>query len=109
MAFKFTLHPALLGFLALLALNVAAGAEPYRIVGFGDSLMAGYGLHAGESFPEKLEKALRQKGHDVVIANAGVSGDTTSGGLARLGWSVPDETRLVLLERGAYDMARGIG
>ena len=59
----------------------AASAEPYRIVGFGDSLMAGYGLAPGEGFPEKLEAALRKKGHDVVIANAGVSGDTTSGGL----------------------------
>ena len=71
----------------------ASRAEPYRIVGFGDSLMAGYGLDAGRSFPEKLEAALRDKGHDVVIANAGVSGDTTSGGLARLDWSVPDGTQ----------------
>ena len=85
-----------------------ATAEPYKIVGFGDSLMAGYGLDAGESFPEKLEKALRDKGHDVVIANAGVSGDTTSGGLARLDWSIPDGTQVVILELGANDMLRGI-
>jgi acyl-CoA thioesterase-1 len=83
-------------------------AEPHQIVGFGDSLMAGYGLNPGESFPEKLEKALRAKGHDVVIANAGVSGDTTSGGLARLDWSVPDGTDLVILELGANDMLRGV-
>ena len=62
----------------------------------------------GQSFPEKLEKALREKGHDVVIANAGVSGDTTSGGLSRLDWSVPDGTQLVILELGANDMLRGI-
>ena len=86
-----------------------ASAEPYKIVGFGDSLMAGYGLDAGQGFPEKLEKALRDKGHDVVIANAGVSGDTTSGGLSRLDWSVPDGTQLVILELGANDMLRGIG
>ncbi len=86
----------------------AAWAEPYRIVGFGDSLMAGYGLDAGQSFPEKLEKALREKGHDVVIAGAGVSGDTTSGGLSRLDWSIPDGTQLVILELGANDMLRGI-
>ncbi|MEQ1943799.1 arylesterase [Mesorhizobium sp. VNQ89] len=86
----------------------SAMAEPYRIVGFGDSLMAGYGLDAGQSFPEKLEKALRDKGHDVVIAGAGVSGDTTSGGLSRLDWSVPDGTQLVILELGANDMLRGI-
>ncbi len=83
-------------------------AEPYRIVGFGDSLMAGYGLNPGESFPEKLEASLRAKGHDVVIVNAGVTGDTTSGGLARLDWSIPDETQLVILELGANDMLRGV-
>ena len=83
-------------------------ADPYRIVGFGDSLMAGYQLAAGESVPEKLETALKAKGHDVVIVNAGVSGDTTTGGLARLDWSVPDDTDLVILELGANDMLRGI-
>ena len=95
--------------LATLAMAAAAKAEPRRIVGFGDSLMAGYGLDAGQGFPEKLEKALRAKGHDVVIANAGVSGDTTSGGLSRLDWSIPDGTELVILELGANDMLRGIG
>lgn len=79
-----------------------------RIVGFGDSLMAGYQLAPGESFPEKLETALKARGHDVVIANAGVSGDTSSGGLSRLDWSVPDGTGLVILELGANDMLRGI-
>lgn len=86
----------------------AAAAEPQRIVGFGDSLMAGYQLDPGQSFPEKLEAALKARGHDVVIANAGVSGDTTSGGLSRLDWSVPDGTDLVILELGANDMLRGI-
>ena len=92
----------------VLALAPAAIADTYRIVGFGDSLMAGYQLSPGESFPEKLEAALKAKGHDVVIANAGVSGDTSSGGLARLDWSVPDDTDLVILELGANDMLRGI-
>ncbi|MFU0506156.1 arylesterase [Pseudaminobacter sp. NGMCC 1.201702] len=108
MAFK---QPSSLLFVALLALFAvltAARAEPMRIVGFGDSLMAGYGLDAGQSFPEKLEAALRANGHDVVIANAGVSGDTTSGGLSRLDWSVPDGTQLVILELGANDMLRGV-
>jgi acyl-CoA thioesterase-1 len=85
-----------------------ANAKPVKIVAFGDSLMAGYQLAPGESFPEKLEKALKAKGHDVVIAGAGVSGDTTTGGLARLDWSVPDDTDLVILELGANDMLRGI-
>lgn len=74
----------------------------------GDSLMAGYQLDAGQSFPEKLEAALKARGHDVVIANAGVSGDTSAGGLSRLDWSVPDDTDLVILELGANDMLRGI-
>lgn len=98
----------LVGLLALLSLTVPGQAEPFQIVGFGDSLMAGYGLDPGQSFPEKLQAALREKGHDVVIANAGVSGDTTSGGLARLDWSVPDGTQLVILELGANDMLRGV-
>ena len=91
-----------------LALAGFAAAEPVRIVGFGDSLMAGYQLAPGESFPERLESALRARGHEVVIANAGVSGDTTSGGLSRLDWSVPDGTDMVILELGANDMLRGI-
>ena len=108
MAFKSALRLLAIAYLAILTLSAAAKAEPYRIVGFGDSLMAGYGLNPGESFPEKLEKALQAKGHDVVIANAGVSGDTSSGGLSRLDWSVPDGTQLVILELGANDMLRGV-
>ena len=107
MAFKQLAFLAFGAFLAILTAFPAA-AEPYRIVGFGDSLMAGYGLGPGEGFPEKLQAALRNKGHDVVIANAGVSGDTSSGGLSRLDWSVPDGTQLVILELGANDMLRGI-
>lgn len=93
---------------ALVASASLAFADPVRIVGFGDSLMAGYQLDAGQSFPEKLEAALKARGHDVVIANAGVSGDTSAGGLSRLDWSVPDDTDLVILELGANDMLRGI-
>jgi len=104
MAFKQLFAAALL----MLAAALPAWAEPFRIVGFGDSLMAGYGLGPGEGFPEKLEAALRRRGHDVVIANAGVSGDTTSGGLSRLDWLIPDGTQLVILELGANDMLRGI-
>jgi acyl-CoA thioesterase-1 len=106
---KFPMRLVILACFAVLAMSAAAKAEPYKIVGFGDSLMAGYGLDAGQGFPEKLEKALRDKGHDVVIVNAGVSGDTTSGGLSRLDWSIPDGSQLVILELGANDMLRGIG
>ena len=108
MAFKRP-APALLAAIVIWLVSLSpVMAEPHQIVGFGDSLMAGYGLNPGESFPEKLEKALREKGHDVVIANAGVSGDTSSGGLARLEWSVPDGTDLVILELGGNDMLRGV-
>ena len=104
---------AALGFFASLAITalLSAGfarAEPVKLVGFGDSLMAGYQLPAADAFPVKLEKALRDKGHDVEIANAGVSGDTTSGGLARLDWSIPEGTEGVILELGANDALRGI-
>ncbi|MGN6143489.1 MAG: arylesterase [Mesorhizobium sp.] len=106
MAFKHVLYV-----LALVVLGVMphpAGAGSLQIVGFGDSLMAGYQLAPGDRFTDQLEKALRDKGFDVSVANAGVSGDTTSGGLARLDWSVPDGTALVILEFGGNDMLRGI-
>lgn len=108
MAFKQLLRAFAAAGLVWAGSILAAEAEPVEIVGFGDSLMAGYQLDAGQSFPEKLEAALRAKGHDVTVANAGVSGDTTSGGLSRLDWSVPDGTDLVVLELGANDMLRGI-
>jgi acyl-CoA thioesterase-1 len=106
MAFKHLLLGIFL--LGLAVTSNRASAEPINIVGFGDSLMAGYSLPAGEGFTDQLERALRGKGLDVRVANAGVSGDTTSGGLARLDWSVPDGTDLVILELGANDMLRGI-
>lgn len=94
--------------LILLAIVRPAAAEPVALVGFGDSLMAGYQLPAEEAFPVQLEKALKAKGLDVSIANAGVSGDTSSGGLARIDWSVPEGTKGVILELGANDALRGI-
>ncbi len=78
------------------------------MVGLGDSLMAGYQLPPGDGFPAKLEAALKAKGLDVAIADAGVSGDTSSGGLSRVDWSVPDGTDGVILELGANDALRGI-
>ncbi len=108
MAFKQLLRAFAAAGLVWVGSTLASGAEPVEIVGFGDSLMAGYQLDAGQSFPEKLEAALRERGHDVAVANAGVSGDTTSGGLSRLDWSVPDGTDLVILELGANDMLRGV-
>jgi acyl-CoA thioesterase-1 len=92
----------------LIAFSVSALATTRTIVAFGDSLVAGLGLPENEAFPARLEAALRDRGHDVAVVNAGVSGDTTSGGLARLEWSVPDGTGGVILELGANDMLRGI-
>jgi acyl-CoA thioesterase I len=87
----------------------AVGAErPVRIVALGDSLTSGVGLAGSAAFPARLEKALRAKGLAVEIANAGVSGDTASGGLARLDWAVPPGTDAVIVELGANDMLRGV-
>jgi len=84
-----------------------AADRPVRIVVLGDSLSAGFGLAASDALPAKLERALKAKGHNVAIENAGVSGDTAAGGLARLDWSVPDGTDAVILELGANDALRG--
>ncbi len=93
--------------LALGPLPGRAAERPLRLVALGDSLTAGYGLPADAAFPTVLEKALKARGHDVTVSNAGVSGDTTTGGLDRLDWSVPDGTDGVILELGANDMLRG--
>ena len=85
-----------------------AADRPVKIVALGDSLTAGLGLPTDAAFPAKLARALQAKGTAVGIANAGVSGDTASGGLARLDWSVPQGTDAVIVELGANDMLRGI-
>ena len=85
----------------------AAPARPIKMVAFGDSLTAGLGLPANRSFPIQLQKALESKGIKVDMINAGVSGDTTSGGKERLDWSVPEGTEAVILELGANDAMRG--
>jgi acyl-CoA thioesterase-1 len=107
MAFKQFLAAAL-SLACVLVAGAAMAAQPVKIVAFGDSLMAGYQLAPGESFPEKLQQAIAAKGHQAEIVAAGVSGDTSSGGLARLDWSVPPDADIVLLELGANDMLRAI-
>ena len=86
----------------------AAAERPIRIVVLGDSIAAGFGLPADEAFPARLEQALKAKGLIVTVENAGVSGDTAAGGLARLDWSVADGTDAVIVELGANDMLRGV-
>ncbi len=102
----------LLAFSAAFHSGVAQAADTVadapKVVVLGDSLVAGYGLAPGEAFPEQLSQALQSEGIDVEIENAGVSGDTTSGGLSRLDWSIPDDTDGVILELGANDALRGI-
>ena len=83
-------------------------AKPIRIVALGDSLTAGLGLPESEGFVARLQAALAAKGLAATLINAGVSGDTASDALARLDWSVPDDTDAVILEIGANDMLRGI-
>ena len=85
-----------------------AQARLLKIVAFGDSLTAGYNLPQSAAFPVVLEAALKAKGYAVTVGNAGVSGDTTAGGLERLDWSVPAGTDAVILELGANDMLRGV-
>ena len=103
---EFFVRSAIALLLILLPLRLLA-ATPTIIV-LGDSLVAGYGLASGQAFPEKLAIALKNKGVDVEIINAGVSGDTTAGGLARIDWSVPPGTAGVILELGANDALRGL-
>ena len=94
----------------VLAHMSAASAQerPIRIIAFGDSLTAGYGLPPKNAFPVRLEAALKARGHNVAVVNAGVSGDTTAGGLARLDWAVPDDADAVIVELGANDALRAL-
>lgn len=85
-----------------------AADEPVKLVVLGDSLSAGYGLPGQAAFPTRLAEALKAKGIAVSITNAGVSGDTASGGRDRLDWSVPDGTQAVIVELGANDALRGL-
>jgi acyl-CoA thioesterase I len=96
-----------LAMIALLLATAPAGARTLEIVDIGDSLTAGLGLPANEAFPARLEARLKADGLDVRVANAGVSGDTTAGGLARLDWTLGDKPDLVILALGANDALRG--
>jgi acyl-CoA thioesterase-1 len=86
----------------------AARTKPIKIVVLGDSLSAGLGLSASAAFPARLKKALEANGIEVEMTNAGVSGDTSSGGRDRLEWSVPKGTDAVIVELGANDALRGV-
>lgn len=85
-----------------------AAAEPLRILALGDSLTAGYGVAPGDAFPDQLQRALRAEGRDVTVINAGVSGDTSAGGRARLDWALADRPAVAIVELGANDGLRGL-
>jgi acyl-CoA thioesterase-1 len=85
-----------------------AKARTLRMVALGDSLTAGLGLPPGQAFPDVLERALRAKGFDVTVSNAGVSGETAGDGLGRYDWAVPAGTDALVVELGANDMLRGL-
>ena len=91
-----------------LAQSPAPVPSPLRLMVIGDSLTAGFGLPVDQAFPAQLEAALRQKGHAVTVLNAGVSGDTSAGGKARIAWALADKPDAVILELGANDALRGI-
>lgn len=109
MRFKATVFHFIVIFSAsLFGMSANAQDRAVQLVGFGDSLMAGYQLPPNDSYTAQLEAALKAKGANVTVTNAGVSGDTSSAGLARVDWSVPDGTDGVILELGANDALRGI-
>jgi len=92
---------------AFVQTSAAVETGPIKVVVLGDSLTAGHGLPGADAFPAKLQKALKTKGIEVDMINAGVSGDTSSGGRDRLDWSVPEGTQAVIVELGANDALRG--
>lgn len=94
--------------IVMLLSPLPAAAQTLTVLAFGDSLTAGYGVGPGEAFPEQLEKRLTAMGLAVTVRNAGVSGDTTAGGRARLAWTLQGRIDLVILELGANDGLRGI-
>ena len=96
-----------LALVVLIAAGPAAAAST-KILALGDSLTAGLGLQAPEAFPARLEAALRAKGHDVTVINAGVSGDTAADGAARLDWALAEPVNAVIVELGANDALRGL-
>jgi acyl-CoA thioesterase-1 len=103
------LMPVLLGFACAVSLLIpSSDARDIRLVALGDSLTAGYNLPEAAAFPSRLQAALRSRGRTVTVINAGVSGDTSQGGLDRLDWSVGDGVDGVILELGANDALRGL-
>lgn len=101
--------PKLSAALAALFLMISpAAAETVSLLALGDSLTAGYGLQPSDAFPVKLEAALKARGHDVKVINAGVAGDTALDGYSRLDWALSEDVDAVIVELGANDALRGL-
>lgn len=91
-----------------LSLPMMTAAETVTIAALGDSLTQGYGLVDGDGFVPQLQRWLDDQGADAVVLNAGVSGDTTAGGLARVGWTLTPEVDAMIVTLGGNDLLRGI-
>ena len=89
-------------------MNASYGLGEPVILAFGDSLTAGFGVDHKASYPARLQRLLDEKGYHYKVVNAGVSGDTTAGGAARIGWVLQHEPEIVILELGANDGLRGL-
>ena len=92
----------------IMTASPSGAAAQQKLMVYGDSLVAGYGLDAGLGFPEQLQSALTASGRDIRVLNAGVSGDTTAGGLARLDWALADRPDAVIIVLGGNDLLRGL-
>jgi acyl-CoA thioesterase-1 len=107
-AFRIVALVAFLGVLTPVHLAPVRAAEPIRILAFGDSLTAGYGLAQQDALPTRLADALNKMGRPVTMINGGVSGDTTADGVTRLDWALADKPQIMILALGANDMLRGL-
>lgn len=94
--------------LAFALSSPSRAAQPQTLLIFGDSLVAGYGLEAGQSFPDALQRRLRARGRAVDVVNGGISGDTTAGGASRIGWALADRPDAVVVVLGGNDALRGL-
>ena len=101
-------HLALVLIIFFLSIGAAQATDPARILALGDSLTAGYGLPVEQGFTHRLETRLKAEGRAVTVLNAGVSGDTSAGGLSRLAWSLADKPTHAIIELGANDGLRGL-
>jgi acyl-CoA thioesterase-1 len=99
---------ALAGLILAFPFRPGLADDPVKVLAFGDSLTAGYGLKQGEGFADQLQTTFRKMGRPVTVINGGVSGDTSAGGLARIDWALADQPKVVIVELGANDMLRGI-